>query len=108
MRKLITFSKEQWDYFIEARDDSRQTNSAAFIMQLLNERVKRPVGRPRQTDREELPTEDDVPMYKVPDKHTTSPYSYNDLVAWYDAHPEEGEMPDRAQLVLHKDFKSSR
>ena len=106
MRKVITFTPEQWAHFIAQKKESLQTSSSAFIVQMLNERQKRPTGRPRVTDRvEDDANEDDVPMYKVPDKFTTSPYSYNDLVGWYEMHPEAGTMPDRKNLTIHKDYK---
>lgn len=108
----MTFTPEQWAYFTSAMRENLQTSAVAFIMQLLNERVKRSVGRPKiDRDREDdanEPDDNDIPKYKVPDKHTTSAYSYNDLVAWYSAHPEEGEMPDRKYLTLHKDYRGKK
>lgn len=111
MRKLLTFTPEQWDYFEAAQKESRQGSVTAFIIQMLNERSKKSPGRPkanREDNTNGPDDEDTIEMYQNPDKFTTSPYSYNDLVVWYEAHPEEGDMPDRADLTIHKDYKKNR
>lgn len=109
MHKLLTFSEPQYEKIREVMKTTRHESFSEFVRYLVlfyEENQKRPPGRPKQTDREEdEPSSDDTPKYKVPDKFTTSAYSYNDMVAWYDAHPEAGPMPARDDLVIHKSYK---
>lgn len=107
MRKLFTFTDEQWAYFSSEMKANMHKSPVAFIVQLLNQTQKRPVGRPRSRDEDDasLTADDTVDKYEVPDKFTTSPYSYVDLVGWYQMHPEAGPIPDKRDLKLHKDYK---
>lgn len=105
MHKLITLSDAQYENAVELMKSTRIESFSEFFRFLIlfyEQNQKRPTGRPKVTRADPEEYDDDVPMYKVPDKHTTSPYSYNEMVAWYEAHPEEGAMPDRKYLQLFK------
>ncbi len=116
MHKLLTLSDKQYARMQELMGATRHESFSEFIRYLVlfyEDNMKRPAGRPRMTDREELDfspknEEDDIEKYRVPDKHTTSMYSYNDLKAWYDANPSAGPMPARQDLVIHKGYKGTR
>lgn len=81
-----------------------------FLAQFFEENQKRSPGRPRSKEEtDEDDSRDDVEMYQNPDPHTTSPYSYNDLKAWYEADPaNRGTMPARGDLVIHKSYRGQR
>ena len=90
------------------RDIESLSGLLHYLVLFYEDNMKRPAGRPRMTDREDDAHEDDVDdieKYRVPDKFTTSAYSYNDLKGWYDLHPEAGAMPARSDLVIHKSYK---
>ena len=116
MRKLLTLTEKKHERMGAI---SRETGIDSFseliryLVLFYEQNQKRTPGRPRMTDREDdaNPREedvDDIEKYKVPDKFTTSPYSYNDLKGWYDMHPEAGAMPVRADLVIHSRYKGTR
>lgn len=116
-RKLISLTDQQYELMQRLMKETYQGSASGFFVYLMvsyEQNQKRPPGRPRSTtNREDDATPpsqldpDDIEMYKVPDKFTTSPYSYNDLVAWYEAHPEAGTIPARENLTIHKDFKGA-
>lgn len=115
MRKLLTLSDAQYEHIVEIMKTTTPIESfSEFIRYLVvfyEQNQKRPAGRPKTTRADEdddTPDEDDVPMYQNPDKNTTSPYSFNDLVVWYEANPSRGEMPARGDLVIHKQWKKSK
>ncbi len=113
MHKLITLSDAQYENAVDVMKTTRIESFSEFFRFLVlfyEQNQKRPAGRPRASDApaSDATTEDDIEMYKVPDKFTTSPYSYNDLVAWYDTHPEEGTIPDRDNLIIHPSYKGKR
>mgnify|MGYP001578258911 FL=1 len=114
MHKLITLSDQQYETAVEVMKTTRIESFSEFFRFLVlfyEQNQKRPAGRPKTTRADEdddTPDEDDVPMYQNPDKNTTSPYSFNDLVVWYEANPSRGEMPARADLVIHKQWKKSK
>ncbi len=116
MHKLITLSDKQYAHIKALMDTTRHDSFSEFIRYLVlfyEDNQKRPAGRPRLAEQDGVSAppendEDDVEKYKVPDKHTTSMYSYNDLRSWYDAHPEAGAMPARQDLVIHARYKGTR
>ncbi len=117
MKKLVTFNEKQGELYEQLMEDTYQSSPSAFFVYLMlfyQQNQKRAPGRPRnQTDRDDdAPNsnddEDTIEKYRNPDKNTTSPYSYNDLVSWYDYHPEAGPMPARSDLIIHPSYKGKR
>ncbi len=112
MRKLITLSEEQDKKAKSLMGDLAIDSLSELLRTLIffyEQNSKRAPGRPKSNEQEGESADDDdsVEKYKVPDKFTTSPYSYNDLVGWYEMHPEAGAMPARKDLILHKNYRKS-
>ena len=110
MHKLLTLSDAQYENAVDVMKTTRIESFSEFFRFLVlfyEQNQKRPTGRPRSAREDDADEEDldNIEMYKVPDKHTTSPYSYNDLVAWYQAHPDAGPMPARKDLIIHPSYK---